>query len=287
MYQKFYNPSQIDAMGYDADRIKRSQTACVVMRMCPALDPPAASAVSPLLLTEVLRQAPIPGSSAVNNTLRDTLEMIRKCVEVVRSMAPHFASAHGRTHGRPPPIPTTLLGAAFPYAVALKTGLTLGGQLAPVRVAPSTIQGKGVFATRDIHAHELVTTYPVDALRIEMDLHPPMRDGLSGFGHFYRDDDFNGAPVAESWDAYKMAAVTDGIDFYGNPHVHPPSACGHILNDPQGSGRAANCVECYLAGGAVIGILATENITTGSELLMEYGAKYWKNRPIVTQSSED
>eukprot|EP00966_Prymnesium_polylepis_P005725 130592-Prymnesium_polylepis.1 len=195
-------------------------------------------------------------------------------------------------------IPTSLGKVVFPYIYGLKTGFTLGIE-APVRVAPSNIHGKGVFATRDIKANELFTTYPVHALRVLLDRYP---DGGRGYVYMYKDLSIKCRHADDHWEYYKMGCdacfinhwedlkkaceacttgeiqakdITEAAVIYGNPNVHPPEACGHMINDPRGTGRGENCGMCLLVGGVVTAIIATEAIKKGEELLFKYGEGYW------------
>ena len=169
-----------------------------------------------------------------------------------------------------------------------KFKMNLGLSDPPVRVAPSRIHGSGVYATRDLKPNELVTAYPVDAVRILMD-HAPLPESVEEriFAYIYNDPVFgNGNKAHESWDDYKMNGFgtgfgsdgTPAVVFYGNPAIHSPKMCGHMINDPRGTGCESNCIECPLVGGAITAILITSPVKAGDELLMGYGQPYWKKR---------
>ena len=51
-----------------------------------------------------------------------------------------------------------------------------------------------------------------------------------------------------------------------------------MINDPLGTCVTANCVECPIGGGALIGILTLRDVREGEELLMNYGERYWQAR---------
>ena len=46
----------------------------------------------------------------------------------------------------------------------------------------------------------------------------------------------------------------------------------------SGTSAEANCVECPIGGGALIGILTLRDVRAGEELLMDYGERYWQER---------
>ena len=122
--------------------------------------------------------------------------------------------------------------------------------------------GRGVFASRDFKANELVTIY---------------------FGHTF----------GESHRAFMQAAQVgshckplqfkhsylDGVKvaFHGMP-------AGQLLN--QGSKQTVNCdfanLEIYPGSGEkVLGIRATRNIFPGEELYINYGNKFWSEQGVV------
>jgi len=68
------------------------------------------------------------------------------------------------------------------------------------------------------------------------------------------------------------------VAFYGNPDVHTPDACGHLINDPSGTPLQANCIETTLLGGVVTAMMIVQPVRAGEELLMDYGRRYWEDR---------
>jgi hypothetical protein len=75
------------------------------------------------------------------------------------------------------------------------------------------------------------------------------------------------------------SAFQDGehtISFFGNPGLHPPEACGHMINDAKDTQYHTNCIETPLCGGSVTAILVTRPVKKGEELFMAYGEGYWK-----------
>ena len=53
----------------------------------------------------------------------------------------------------------------------------------------------------------------------------------------------------------------------------------HLVNDPIGSGRQANCefVEVLSRGWPLLFAVVVEPVTPGEELLLKYGEGYWSN----------
>ena len=51
-----------------------------------------------------------------------------------------------------------------------------------------------------------------------------------------------------------------------------------MINDPRGTASEANCVECPIGGGALVGILTLRMVRTGEELFLNYGEPYWRAR---------
>ena len=72
--------------------------------------------------------------------------------------------------------------------------------------------------------------------------------------------------------------IAPGVAVYADPSTRSPGFCGHMINDPRGTGAETNCVECPIGGGALIGILTLRDVREGEELLMDYGERYWQAR---------
>ena len=51
-----------------------------------------------------------------------------------------------------------------------------------------------------------------------------------------------------------------------------------MINDPRGAGVEANCVECPIGGGALIGILTLRDVREGEGLLTGYVERSWQER---------
>ena len=69
-----------------------------------------------------------------------------------------------------------------------------------------------------------------------------------------------------------------GVTVYADPATYSPGACGHMINDPRGTANEANCVECPIGRGALVGILSLRMVRKGEELLLKYGEPYWRAR---------
>ena len=72
--------------------------------------------------------------------------------------------------------------------------------------------------------------------------------------------------------------IAPGVAVYADPSTHSPGFCGHMINDPRGTASGANCIECPIGGGALIGILSLRTVRKGEERSMNYGTGYWQAR---------
>jgi len=281
---KVFLVSDIADNTMSAESLENCRRAFVIQILAPPIKPPNPIAICKLAKTPLAQ-------SLVNQLCDGAYANTAKVADVVSyvsdltSLAAATATQIAIMRKDPEVLPTTLSGVAFPYIAALRFGLTLGIPEPPVHVAESGIQGLGVFATRDIKQNELVTTYPVDALRVHMNL--CNNKDLNPYAYMYRDGGFEGIYAEQHWDDYKMHAQSiaarvrydrQSICFFGNPNVYTPHACGHMINDPKNTTHRANCVDCCLSGGSVTAILTTRAVAKGEELLMEYGEGYWSDR---------
>ena len=64
------------------------------------------------------------------------------------------------------------------------------------------------------------------------------------------------------------------VTVYADTSTHSPGFCGHMINDPRCAGAEANCAECPIGGGVLIGILTLRDVREGEELLMDYWERY-------------
>lgn len=240
-----------------------------IMRLSPPVAPPG--------FTSVWRFATasnMPPSPPHTGALRGVLDSLAEKATVVRTSLEMLPLGEKQV-----PVTEALTSVAFPYILALRAAFTVGENA--VYVTSSPIHGRGVFAARDLKANELVTTYPVDALRIHANEVSPdssTRD-KTPYIYLYRDASLSGPHARLEWDDYKMSADTgESIAFYGNPARYSANACGHLLNDPTGTDREANCMFCPLLGGAVTTICVVRPVQRGQELLIRYGNGYWHDR---------
>ena len=164
-------------------------------------------------------------------------------------------------------------------------------------LAESTIPdaGRGVFASCDLVAGDLVTLYPGDAIRIDAT--------LFGYNHVSccsaAEDGALVIPDASLLSRardYEIEVATPTHDadrppltaLLGDPlQVNEPAYLGHMLNDAAvcstelmadvyaaESARTRN-VEPVGIEGCHLAILATRNVRQGEELFLTYGAPYW------------
>lgn len=148
-----------------------------------------------------------------------------------------------------------------------------GATPAPVRVAPSAVHGRGVFVTRTVRPGELLTNYPIH--RVEL-----RRDGLLDAQHHLLSLPCNECtPVLPSECADYGLDLGDGVCISGDPAVHSPDACGHLVNSVTNDTLIGhNCAIVPLFGGMVVAMIATTTIDAGAEVFVFYGDDYWRDR---------
>tara|TARA_B100001057_G_scaffold479563_1_gene551362 strand:+ start:1702 stop:2556 length:855 start_codon:yes stop_codon:yes gene_type:complete len=272
--------------GLDEVDLQACNRANVMRDLSPALSPPSDHIVWKLagkvFPDSIADKYPRPKTNKTADVLKCLHEVVVGWYEVTR------AANWMQEDPANEEMPTSFSKDAFAYLVGMHSRVTLQLSDPPVLVAPSPIHDRGVFATRNLKANELVTTYPIDAIRVLMNKLPT--DNLSKdklpFAFMYRDPSYDD-DLALEWDDYKVSVTTPfsnvlpsdtALAIYGNPNVHTVHACGHMINDPKGTGKRANCTEVPLAGGAAMAIMITAPIRAGEELLLKYGKGYWFSR---------
>ena len=166
------------------------------------------------------------------------------------------------------------------------------------RVAPSSLHGLGVFATRDIKKGEIVTLYPGDAVLQWKDDRQDLRDVKVLFGSHVPllKQDVKKATSEESR-AYEILA-TDTISVVGDPELcDDMSYVGHIINDgsfcdslegrvkyERDTAKLMNAEHCLLRGwsGRKLPVhfftRAARDIAKDEEILVSYSFGYWLAR---------
>jgi hypothetical protein len=137
-------------------------------------------------------------------------------------------------------------------------------------------QGR-VVAQRPVPSGALVTVFPVDLLMLIAD------DSLAAFNCLqgeekcvvrktfmrpeacmHTDQDMKeSGDLAQQWHAFGRE-VAPGVLVFGNPKVHPPDACGHMIP----AGKSSNCALTFLAHGVMIAVLATRDIPQHAQLVV-------------------
>ena len=257
----------------------------VIQNMAPSAQPPTEEAICLMVLYFRELCACSPPPIPRSHDTRAIVDHVTKISLKISQSVTKCAQANSHIKVSAETVPSTMLRDTFPYLAAMVTGARIN-ESAPVYVAQSNVAGLGVFASRDIKINEFVTVYPVDAIRLMLDKVPKDND-RHAYTYLYLDSRRSRDHAEQHWIDYKMHCLvhcttsnlrTDALCFYGDPSVHPPNACGHMINDPRDTCFEANCIECVLCGGIVTAILSTANIAKGSELLMEYGDDYWRSR---------
>jgi len=179
-----------------------------------------------------------------------------------------------------------LLGEMFNYSIDA------------VELKKSNIHGRGVFASRNILIHEVITFYPADIARYHVDGRPCDKDVSTQMGRIY------GKGISEEsrikvetnpgvYDEYKFD-MDPFVDITGTPENDKnQNYLGHFINDgakcsndPRSidiyhriSGIKLNCEFCPL-NNLHVAVVATKNISKGEEILCSYGPNYWCNKKI-------
>ena len=173
-------------------------------------------------------------------------------------------------------------GRKYPFVLGMSLRLQPGGGL--VRVGPSPVHGLGVFAARAIPKNTIFTSYPIDLLVLRVtgrgERQPSDPCVVLSRKHANCEVDAH-KRLREQYSDYALEAAED-VTVYADSATHTPGACGHLINDP-GAPLGANCVECPVGGGVMIGMLTLREVTEGEELLMHYGEAYWRTRAGKTR----
>lgn len=171
------------------------------------------------------------------------------------------------------------------------------------KVAPSPIQGQGVFATRRIEAGELITVYPGDALRFYPETNGELGTERNGvlFGHHVPAAMRSDEAVMRDFREYSY----DVDGFYalvGLPELIQDHAyIGHMCNDAatcemmpplteaavrekyrKESARGSNATLESLLD-ALVAVVASRPILEGEEVFVSYGAEYWAGLPMMAE----
>ena len=248
--------------------------AAVVERLAPPRTPPPATMAWLLVRYAAVRRALLDTPVRIRSgdgELRQYTESLRRHVDDMNRFFEETSASAPLTEKEAASLaPIVALGEPFltrvyPLMVALLTAWTVGGD-ALVHVAA----GGGVVATRDLARHTLVTSYPVDLLRVRA-------GGVAAL--FVRDiacrdvealrrrlDPSKRTPHAHM-DVYGGDSG-DGGDSVSDCDSDSAAAdaCGHRITREAAS---ANCVVCSLMGGVVLAVLTTRAIRDGEELFLD------------------
>lgn len=163
---------------------------------------------------------------------------------------------------------------SMPILLAMKTRWTLDSREDFVEVRASDVHGRGVFAVQDLEPGMLVTTYPVDVVF--------MHDERRGEVVLSPENDVTDA---SPYEAYRMS-FGEGIGFAGNPAVHAPHRCGHLVNDALDTSFENNVQIFYLLEGVLVALMVTKPIRSGEELFLDYGPAYWVTRRTTEEGAD-
>ncbi len=231
-----------------------ARVAVLVSKLAPPSPPRQEAALWAIASCDTLSRGPSCAHKISTKSLRETCEAVREVAEGVSNCVSLAAELQPLSVAERSTV-KMMSGAdrKYFYILAMSMKLEPAGEL--VRVAPSQVHGLGVFAAEDIPRHTCCTAYPVDLLVLHEEAAEPGTNPLVVFSRQHRNSE------AEAHKRLKQQLVDYGLDIapgvavYADPSTHSPGYCGHMINDPRGTGAEANCVECPIGGGALIGIL--------------------------------
>ncbi len=171
-------------------------------------------------------------------------------------------------------------------------------RLRRARVGASALAGRGVFATRALAPGELVTCYPADAIVVSRGRDRGV-DGVTRgviWGAHVDAGLRDAQKLAAEWSTHnELAPFAGGVySIVGHPELAgDASYLGHFANDAaaldaaagdggveeyeEASSRLANAANAPLEG-VHVGVVATRAIAAGDEVLVSYGADFWRTR---------
>jgi SET domain-containing protein len=161
--------------------------------------------------------------------------------------------------------------------------------LSKVEVKPSSVHGRGVFATRNIKKGELITFYPADVVVFGS------KDACVTRAYIPSKRSENDAFFKTQWQDQTYCVSLEGLySIHGNPNPIYESNhdyLGHFINDgakptpdPKSfqiyetvSVLKMNCVFAQIRD-LHVAIVAHTDILKDQELFIHYGLHYWKSK---------
>ena len=251
-----------------------ARVSILVSKLAPPDPPRPEVALWAVASCDTLSRA--PASPCVNGkSLRETCEAVKDFVERANKFASALAILQPLDFEERSAV-QAISDARRKYFFALAMSLKLHPGNNFVRVGPSEVHGMGVFATEDIPKHTCFTAYPIDLLALRQKASGACYSVMFSRRHEHSDVKAHKRLQQQLLD-YALD-IAPCVTVYADPATHSPGFCGHMINDPRGTASSANCVECPIGGGALIGILSLRTVRKGEELLMNYGKGYWQAR---------
>jgi hypothetical protein len=160
-----------------------------------------------------------------------------------------------------------------------------------VRVGPSKVHGKGVFATKDIGTFDVITMYPGDFVNVmyEMKGGPTAKRECLVLTGSHLTEEMSG--TRPQLDTAFVCRCDSTYSMVGHPGLtDDPAYLGHMINDgamshspadrevyEKVSYLKANCEMVNIPEGQPFfkAIVAMKTIHAGEEILMHYGYDYW------------
>jgi hypothetical protein len=173
--------------------------------------------------------------------VKEAVEQVSHCVSISSSLQPLDTAQRAALEM------ISIACRKYFYILGVSLKLQPGGNLA--RVALCKVHGLGIFAVRDIRKHTCFTVYPIDLLVLHEEGSEPSLRPLVLFPCQYRNSEAEAQKRLKKELSDYGLDIAPGVAVYADPSTHSPGFCGHMINDPHGTGAEANCVECSLVVG--------------------------------------
>ena len=243
----------------------------LVSRLALPRPPPREIALWTIASCDTLCQAPRFPDKITTKGLRESCEAVRDAVELYAPLLCAGAARSPLDAKEKSTIELVSESAIHKhfFVSGMSMHLRVDGKL--IRVGPSPVHGLGVFAAADIPTHTCITAYPIDLLELWEDAATERQPGVPRAAALFSRENANhdadaNRRLRERLSDYGMEMC--GVTVYADPATYSPGACGHMINDPRGTTSEANCVECPIGVGALIGILTLRVVREGEELLL-------------------
>jgi hypothetical protein len=154
-----------------------------------------------------------------------------------------------------------------------------------VEVRNSKIHGKGVFAKRDIKENEILTFYPIDILKLQVDDSTYIASFSNRFlsKHEVKNHD--------KYEIYQYGMPNGNIIIGCPDFINNNNYIGHMINDISIHNKTKKSIKQYKKNSKkcncmyyncsdfdlYVPIVSTKDIRKDEELFTSYGVQYWNN----------